>query len=268
MAAAAGVLFLGLMVVAVRILRHAVDWGLLETGSLAYLLPALVGAGVLVLGRSVVGSGVPDLPVKGIEWRVSAVLATSLLAGVPWVVIVWRAHETCRLLASRIGSLPPAVTTGASSNEAPSPRRDLIEQLLRLWNLVERCVGAFALAVVAALVGASMLRAAFLEAHPDGAARFPAANVFYYGVLFAALASLLNLPLIAAWRRSARAVVDRTYPLPPDGLPTGAWVAGRGRLEGLLHLDVSLLRSPLTALTVLSPLLTSAVAAFVPPAGG
>jgi hypothetical protein len=147
-------------------------------------------------------------------------------------------------------------------------RRDLIEQLLRLWRLIELCVGAFALGVVAAIVTASLLRAAFLEAHPDRDDEFPTVNVIYYGVLFAAIASLVNLPLIAVWRRSARTMVDRTFPLPPDGQPTEDWMAARGRLEALLHLDVSLLRNPLTALTILSPLVTSALGAFVPLVGG
>jgi hypothetical protein len=78
---------------------------------------------------------------------------------------------------------------------------------------------------------------------------------------------VLNVPLVAAWRRCARRAVDQAYPLPLDGQPAEEWVAARTRLEALLHLDVSLLRNPLTALTILSPLLTSALAAFIPQLG-
>ncbi|RZT16832.1 hypothetical protein EV649_4365 [Kribbella sp. VKM Ac-2569] len=77
----------------------------------------------------------------------------------------------------------------------------------------------------------------------------------------------LLFALAASWRSCAREIVDHAYPLPPDGQPTEEWVARRARLEVLLHLDVSLLRNPLTALTILSPLLTGALAAFIPELG-
>ena len=64
-----------------------------------------------------------------------------------------------------------------------------------------------------------------------------------------------------------RCIVDHAYPLPPDGQPTEEWVASRAWLEVLLHPDVSLLRNPLIALTILSPLLTGVLAAFIPELG-
>ncbi|MEJ1110876.1 MULTISPECIES: hypothetical protein [unclassified Kribbella] len=273
-AATASVLFLALLLTAVHVLRNANEWGV--TGSELKLWPHLafgiLGTAVLILGRIVVGGGTPELPVKALEVRVGAVLTTSLLAGIPWVVLVWLAHETCHLLQQRIEELPsiPPVLESSSksrSKDMKPSRRDVIEQLLRLWRLIELCVGAFALGVVAAIVTASLLRAAFLEAYPARDDEFPTVNVIYYGVLFAAIASLVNLPLIVVWRRSARTMVDHTFPLPPDGQPTEEWVAARTRLEALLHLDVSLLRNPLTAFTILSPLLTSALGAFVPLVG-
>jgi len=48
--------------------------------------------------------------------------------------------------------------------------------------------------------------------------------------------------------------------------PTGRSSA-RARLEKLLHLDVPLLRNPLTALSVFTPLVTAALAAFIPQLG-
>lgn len=275
-AATASVLFIGLFLAAVRVLRAAAEWGLDASASKVrtYLVCALAGTGVLVIGRFIVGSGTPDLPVRYLNLRVGSVLFTALLAGIPFVVLVWLAHDTCHLLRRQIETLPalalkPEVpSTDPSDRGKPQPHREVISRLLRVWDLLGLCVGAFAIGVVAAIVTASSLRAALLEAQPDRAHEFPAVNVLYYGILFAALASVLNLPLVAAWRRSARSMVDRTYPLPPDGQPTDEWLAARARLEALLHLDVSLLRNPLTALTVLSPLLTSSLAAFIPQVGG
>jgi hypothetical protein len=53
-----------------------------------------------------------------------------------------------------------------------------------------------------------------------------------------------------------------------DGKPAAEWAEERARLEALLHLDLSILRNPLTALSVLAPLLISALAAFLPQIAG
>ena len=140
-------------------------------------------------------------------------------------------------------------------------------RLLLLWRLLVTCVTAFAIAVVAAIVNSGALRASFLQAHPHRGTDFPPANVLFYGAFFAVVLSVITVPLVAAWRSSAFAVVERTHPLPPDGLPTEDWMAARARLEKLLHLDVPLLRNPLTALSVFVPLITAALAAFIPQLG-
>jgi hypothetical protein len=44
-------------------------------------------------------------------------------------------------------------------------------------------------------------------------------------------------------------------------------VTAKARLEKLLHLDVPLLRNPLTALSVFVPFVTAALAAFIPQLG-
>jgi hypothetical protein len=126
------------------------------------------------------------------------------------VVLVWLAHDTCRLLQEQIETLPPlpvkpgVSSTGPANGAQPLPHRDVICRLLRLWDLLGLCIGTFALAVVAAIVTASSLRAAFLEAHPDRAEEFPAVNVLYFGVLFAALASDGEPVAAAAHRADCR----------------------------------------------------------------
>jgi hypothetical protein len=42
------------------------------------------------------------------------------------------------------------------------------------------------------------------------------------------------------------------------------WAADRAQMEHLLHLNIGLVRSPLTALTVFTPLITSLLAVLVP----
>lgn len=268
--AAAILVFVGLAVTAIRVLVATDRWGIDASKSLrwTYVICAAVGLGVVIAGRIVAGGANPDVPVQNLDARTGAVLVSALIAAIPWLVLVWLALHTCQVLRHRIGELPPIPARPGDDSRGPihsdSPHREVIVQMLRLWDLLVLCVAAFVIGVVAAIVTSSTLRAAFLDVHPDRADEFPAVNVLYYGALFAVLAAVLNVPLVAAWRRCARGVVDGAYPLPWDGQPTEAWVAARSRLEALLHLDVSLLRNPLTGFAVLSPLLTSALAAFIP----
>ncbi len=139
--------------------------------------------------------------------------------------------------------------------------------MLLLWRLLVTCVTAFAIAVVAAIVNSGALRASFLQAHPGRGAEFPPANVLFYGAFFAIVLSVITIPLVTAWRSCAFAMVDRTHPLPADGQPTEEWMSARTRLEKLLHLDVPLLRNPLTALSIFVPLITATLAAFIPQLG-
>jgi hypothetical protein len=74
----------------------------------------------------------------------------------------------------------------------------------------------------------------------------------------------IGLPLAASWRTRARDLVEHAYPLRLDGHRDERCAEDRARLEHLLHLDVSLIRSPLTALTLFTPLITSLLAALVP----
>jgi len=121
--------------------------------------------------------------------------------------------------------------------------------------------------VVAIIVATGALRAAFLSAYPARARQFPPATVLAYGGFWALVLVVITLPMAAAWRARARQVVERGYPLPEDGQPTESWVSARARLEHLLHLDVPVLRNPLTALSVFTPLITATLAAFIPQLG-
>ncbi|TDO46830.1 hypothetical protein EV643_110213 [Kribbella sp. VKM Ac-2527] len=274
-AAAAILLFLGMLLTAARVLAEGGKWGIVATPGRRWVYVAIAAAaiGAFFVFLSLAGGRFPDVPVKSLVLRLRAVLLTGMVASVPWLALVWLAHEACHSLHDRIESLSPIATkpekaaSPPASRAEPAPYREVIAQLLNLWSLLVLCVGAFALGVVAAIVTSGALRAAFIAAHPDRAGEFPAVNVLYYGALFAVLLSVLAVPLAASWRSCARSIVDHAYPLPPDGQPTEEWVASRARLEALLHLDVSLLRNPLTALTILSPLLTGALAAFIPELG-
>ncbi len=268
-AAAAVVMFVVLLWFATRLLRHARRWGLTASvsrrrayfGAAAFVV-ALAMVAQLRFGQS------PQLPVSRLDLRTRCVLYAGLVTAVPWLTLVWLTHDECR----RRSRHPTATATEPG-----------LERLLRLWRLVVMCTGAFAVGVVAAIATSGALRAAFVSVHPscadafpppatvpEGAIcaeSFPASNVLYYGAFFAVLLTMIAAPMGVAWRARAQELVGRMYPLPSDGRPTEAWVADRARLGKELHLDVSILRNPLTVLSIFTPLVTSTLAAFIPQLG-
>jgi hypothetical protein len=283
------VAFVALFLVAVQILRNGPDWGL--TGSPGRRRNYLIAAAFVVALIAVlimIGGGAPDIPVNGLVIRTRAVLFAGMFAVIPWLALVWLAQAECHDLKATLTSPPgkpdaEATATGEAGAAAGAVggtgavggaggaggtlAAALNARLLQLWKLLTTCVTAFAVAVVAAIVNSGALRASFLNAHPARSADFPPSNVLFYGAFFAVILSVITIPLVAAWRGCATTAVERSCPLPPDGQPTDDWVSARERLEKLLHLDVPLLRNPLTALSIFVPLITAALAAFIPQLG-
>jgi hypothetical protein len=268
-AALALVVFVALFLLALQILRHRPEWGLTGADNrvrqyviLAALAVAAIAAFLVLVGSS------PDIPVRDLTLRTRTVLLAGVFTSIPWLALVWLAHAECNDLDDELTPGPP----GSSGGPAAQPRQPaqpalLNARLLLLWKLLGTCVTAFAVLVVAAIVNSGALRASFLAAHPARGSEFPPSNVLFYGAFFAVILAVITIPLVASWRACAFRVVEGTCPLPADGQPTEDWFAARARLEKLLHLDVPLLRNPLTALSIFVPLITAALAAFVPQLG-
>ena len=256
------VVFAALFAQALQILRNAPEWGL--NGSRERAGRYLIAAGFVVLAIAAVillVGGDPDIPVSGLVFRTRAVLFAGMLTSIPWLALVWLAHAECHDLEDGLTS---------AVKDPPAPHHSLAAvnaRLLLLWRLLTACVTTFAVTVVAAIVNSGALRASFLAAHPARSSQFPPANVLFYGAFFAVILAVITIPLVATWRACAFSVVERTCPLPADGRPTEAWFSARAQLEKLLHLDVPLIRNPLTALSIFVPLITAALAAFVPQLG-
>ena len=268
-AAGAIVTFILLFLHAVRLLRDVDSSGVRSSvlRRLVYVGVATLLVAVAMVVQLKVGYS-PDLPVSRLELRTRAVLWVGLISSIPWLVLVWLAQDECRRPDSTQNEVGPEVT---------------LARLLKLWWLLASCIGAFALGVVAAIATSGALRAAFLSVHPDCSDRYPApdvpppgtvcgetfppSNVLYYGAFFAVLLTIVAAPLVANWRARAKELVERTYPLPAEGLPTDAWVADRARLSKILQLDVPILRNPLIILSIFTPLITSTLAAFIPQVG-
>ncbi|MFI6677920.1 hypothetical protein [Kribbella sp. NPDC050470] len=271
-AGAALVVFVVLTIQAIRVLQHPANWGMYPSRerSWRYLISAAVGAAAVTAYRLLFPEVSPDLPIQGLHLRTGIVLVTGLLASIPWLTIVWLAHAECHDLGkdSYRRSGDAFRTLMDESNGDPAHLRPAVERLLRLWQLLVLCVGAFTVGVVAAVATSGALRGAFVAAHPDRAGEFPPSNVLLYGGMFALGLAVIAVPMALAWRTRAEELLDHACPLPEDGRPTEEWMEERHRIEHLLHLDISILRNPLTILSVIAPLLISALAAFLPQLAG
>jgi hypothetical protein len=170
------------------------------------------------------------------------------LAAVPWLVLVW-------LLQERLTGYAKGKTSATT------------QELIHLWDLLYSIILVFAVFVVLTLVTTGALRAAYFAGDKDPAANkqgpeFSSSSVLLYGAFLALLLSAIALPMVAAYRRAAQRCLQDWHPMeePPnkDEKDAVEWH------ETLLHLDIGVIRSPITALTIFTPLVSAALAAFLP----
>jgi hypothetical protein len=187
-------------------------------------------------------------PISGIDVKFNMVTVIITMCTAPWIALTWVAHKLVR-----------ETTTHT------------VKTLFTIWQLLLQCAEAYTLFIVMQLVSAGALRRVWLAQSPvDGDQRerlvadFPSSDVLLYGALGAVLGLLLFVPLVVGWRVAAARCVDTHYDLRRAEPPEAEWVGGRERLHKLLHLNEGILRSPLLLLSVLTPLITSVLAVFLP----
>jgi hypothetical protein len=220
-------------------------------------IPARTLVGYLIVAALLVGvvfwflgQQLPDRqwPIVGMDWRLLGVSLGIGLMTVPWLALVWLTHRDARTWIR--GQMP-------------------FRPLLRMWDQLNSCVLAFAVFVVLAIVPTGVLRVAWFAQSPKPAdASFPSSDVLLYGAFFAVLLSAISIPLVTSWRSKARRLVEQTYPISSPTDVTEDVTNNRNRLDTVLHLDVGLIRNPLTALSVFTPLITAVLAAFIPELAG
>ncbi len=237
----------------------------------------LAFAGLAVAALLFGGKGGPPVPVDAWPTIARCLLVLGVVAGGPWVVLVWSSHD---LLAKERALLEAEssasrVRSDASDSQDGAPRPVLDEALreeldtrlavlLSVRRLISKAVSRLVGLVLAAVLMSGALRAALVPrfiADPE----FPASAVIAYGAFFAILLSLAVLPLMFAWRRTATSLLDSAFP--PSVAAPAAQADARGRLSAILDIDSSLFRSPVTVSSILAPLLTSLLAAFLPQLG-
>lgn len=197
-----------------------------------------------------------QVPLNGWIWKAFVPIAGGTVAGAPWIISVWLAHERLHAVGELIefddGNRNDVRIEGTTS------------QLLRLWGTIEHAVFALTAIVITSLITTGALRESLVAFRGESEAP-PAADVLAQGGYFAVLVAIAVLPLLISYQNQARKLLDATYPrsFKMGEADTGA----RERLAHTLHIDVPLMRSPLAALGVLAPLLTSALTIYVPQLG-
>ena len=249
------------------VLRPGLAWGLSETPSrrrYGYLTVAALFAVALcvVIFAAKPYPAVTQLPVQHMVLRSRGVVAAGYVTMIPWIALVWLAHGECAALKRRAEALPAGGM--APGQPAAEVFQAAIDQLRQLWRLLTACVAAAAAVVVVAIVTAGALRAAFLAFAPSREKEYPASVVLLFGAFYAVLLVAVGLPLVISWRARARDLVERVYPWRLGARQGESWPADRAHLEETLHLNVGLLRNPLTILTVFAPVVTSVLALFIP----
>ena len=185
-----------------------------------------------------------DWAIPAMEYRLEGVVLVGTACATPWVATVWIAYRRVQEAATTAG-------------------------LLAVWDLVIAIAQAFALFVVIAVLPTGALLKLWLaqasteEQLQDRREVFDSEHVALYGAMYGLIVVAVVLPLIVAWRAMAKSHIEQQHP-PVDEKVTSAWYEDRAAHEKLLGLDVALIRNPLTALTVLTPLLTSVVATYIP----
>lgn len=221
-------------------------------------------AGLAVAALLLVGKGGPSVAVDAWPTIARSLLVLGAIAAGPWIVLVWSSHD---LLAKERTLLATKSNEARSADTDEALRAELdarLTVLLSVRQLIAKAVYRLVGLVLAAVLVSGALRAALIPRFLADT-QFPASAVVTYGAFFAVLLSLAVLPLMFAWRRTATTLLNSAYPL---SVATPAERAeARSRLAAVLDIDGSLFRSPIAISSILAPLVTSLLAAFIPQLG-
>lgn len=203
-----------------------------------------VSIGMLMLVLSGGGRGF-DVPVENWEeWRV-VIPVGAIVCVAPWVVCVWWTHD-------ELARLKPVLRDQANVDTAR-----MLDALRAAWTGIERSTGALAVTVTAGILTTGALRLALIGHVPQPPTE---ADVLRYGLFFGVLVATVVVPLILAYRRRASDFLNLVHP------PINRFDEKEEAevLAQMLHLDEGPLRSPWALLGVLTPVVTGALAAYLP----
>jgi hypothetical protein len=276
------VVFINTAIAGVRTVRNSPLGSDPATGTMYVVLYVVFGA-IVIAALVVFGKGGPKAEIG--HWtavRVSLLVLGVIAAG-PWIVSIWATHAT--LAANRFAIrglprslLPSAESLSASSDEeresaapeatntsGPADGLDpMMNILLEMRKDIAQAVTRLLTLVLLAVLLSGALRGALVPKYVHDA-DFPASAIVVYGAFFTVMLAFAVLPLMLAWRQTATDLLDVAYPTRVRS--TADEAGARGRMAATLNLNGSLFTSPVALTSVLSPLIISLLAVFVPQVG-
>jgi hypothetical protein len=216
---------------------------------------------------------------------VAGLLTVAVLAGLTGVALTVTAHRAgtgwpavrgwALMSAALLGAVPAvAVMFGirhaADSGPTASTRGEQAGALLALRRLLQRLLAAVGslVALSTLALGAALAEQHSLPAGPShsGPAQLAPQTVLIFGGAGSALVALAYGPASTALKTRAQRLCDELFPL--DEADEAAAILNqaedRSKLEQLLGADRSIVADLQTGLAILSPLIASAAAAFLP----
>jgi hypothetical protein len=222
------------------------------------VLAVVLGAGVWsMLHRA--GSEQFDVPIVHWDTLRNTVFAVGAASAAPRVAAIWTAHDTLGRIKQ------PEPDRNAPSTPDAASRVGL---LAALHAHIERSIIGLSVVVLGAMVTSGALRESLVGGGYIDPEKFPPGAVVGYGVFFAAIIAIAVVPLLLSWRQAAQTALEADDSRRETAEPPSPEAArARARLESALSSEESLFRSPLVLVSVLTPILTSAVTALIPKLG-
>lgn len=198
-------------------------------------------------------SGGPDNPLWGSRPKVLGLVAVTLLLASPLAVGLWCARAWLEDLGAELRRPDTAVPVG---------RR--VSELLVVRRTIDASLKAGALGLTAVVVATGALRNALIESGRETEASWPPSLLLVYGGVFTVVFAAVLVPAHLRWDAVADALVEHAVPLPDDGTPPDTWHDRRRSLRTVLGREQSFTTRLGSGLAIGAPLVTSALAAFVP----
>ena len=236
-------------------------WWTWHIGAYALLVAAVVA--LLALNNA---TQTIVVPIEGFAVVTRALILLAGVAAGPWVLTVWLAHEQLRTLRFEVGQIrspEPAERLAIEAVDGPAISA-AVQHSLAVWTVIERSALSLAVLVSTAVFLSGALRLALINSGALDEAVFPVSAVLGYGAFFAVVLAIVVIPLVLAWRSTAMRLVEAALGVPRWGIPDQTWLDAQDRLLTRLRLDANVLRRPISALSIASPLLTAVLAALVP----
>lgn len=212
----------------------------------AWLLTVL---GMLVFLGS--HQGQPQNPLHGADWKMPLAVLVVLVSATPIPVGLWFCHAW--LLEARRNDVQRAGAPHLS-----------VRMLRDTRAFIDAALRAASLGIVAVVVTTGALRNAMLDARAVPRSEWPASLLLLYGAFFTVIFALVFVPAHLQWGNAVQALTDRLVAVTDDAASQEDWHERRERLVAAMGADQGLQSKAASAFGITAPLLTSAVAAFVP----